>query len=163
MTSPKLFNLFSLLLYIFGWLLAFGFPDPQRQERNQTYIVVPGLLDILDWCDGFSFLLGGFGLFGRLNLRLSLGLLLSGFGLLLGLCGGYRSRRRGLGVSWMFGSSGHKRAADACSGGRLLYLRLCGFGALLTGRFVERALLSGRRLVTGRAHWLVFGRGMGDG
>lgn len=52
-------------------------------EGKETYIVVPGLLDVLYWRDGFSFLVRRFGLFGFLDLRLTLGFLLSDFGLLL--------------------------------------------------------------------------------
>lgn len=132
--------------------------------RTGTYIVVPGLLNVLDWCDGFSFLLERFSVFGCLDLGLSLGLLLSGFGLLLLGLGGRRrcrSRHRGLGVRRHLCGGWRKRAS--CSGSRLLGLRLHGLGALLSRRFVERALLTGRRLVTGRARRLVLGGGMGDG
>lgn len=161
-TLKSLFFVFSFpCISISGLSIWFTFGSPKINiQKNLTYIIVPGLLDILDWCDLLSFLLGGFGLFGSLVLRLSLGLLLSGFRLPLGLCGWYRCRSWCRGLGWLFGSSGCKWAAAAGSGKRFLRLGLDWLGTLLTGGFVERALLTGWRLVTGRAHWLVLGRWM---
>lgn len=123
---------------------------------------MPGLLNFLDGCNLLSFLLWRFGLFGSLAVKLGLGLLVRGFWLLLGLCGWYwcRSPCGGLHVKWLFGSSG-----SASDGSHLWFLRLgLGWlGPLLTGGFVKRALLTGRRLMTRRAHWLVFGRWMRNG
>lgn len=122
---------------------------------------MPGLLDVLDRRDRFSFLLGRFGLPGGLDLGLSLGLLLGGFRLLLlGLSGRRRPScsRGGLGVCRLLGGGGSGgggggRKRTSCSGRWLLSL----------GRLVQRALLAGRAVVTGGARRLVLGGGMRDG
>lgn len=46
------------------------------KKLNETYIIVPGLLDFLDRCDLLSFPLGGFGVFADFVLRLGFGFLL---------------------------------------------------------------------------------------
>lgn len=140
-------------------------PHDQLCTRNissyLTYIIVSGLLQILNGYDLLPFLRGGFALFGGLVLRLGSDLLFCCFRLPLSLCcrcrSGCRRRRPSLGVSLLFGSSRSKRAAPFRSHRRLLHLRLGCFLTLLTGGFVEGALLSGCYLVTGRAHRLMFG------
>lgn len=132
--------------------------------KNQTYIIVPGLLNVLDRCDLLSFLLGGLGLFGSLVLGLSLELFLWWFWLFLDLSGCYWCRGWccSLGLSWLFGSCGCKRAANDTS--RLWLLALClglaWLGPLLGGRFVEGTLLTDWCLVSRRARGLVLGRRM---
>lgn len=83
------------------------------QKRNRTYVIVPGLLQILDGYDLLSLLLGRFALFGSLVLRLSSDLFCR-FRLPLSLRGRRRTRchrrRPGLGVGLLFGSSGSERA-----------------------------------------------------
>lgn len=132
--------------------------------KNQTYIIVPGLLNVLDRCDLLSFLLGGLGLFGSLVLGLSLELFLWWFWLFLDLSGCYWCRGWccSLGLSWLFGSCGCKRAANDTS--RLWLLALClglaWLGPLLGGRFVEGTLLTDWCLVSRQARGLVLGRRM---
>lgn len=130
------------------------------QERNLTYVIVPGLLQILDGYDLLSLLLGGFALFGSLVLRLSSELLFCWFRLPQSLRGrhrtGCRCQRPGFGVSLLFGSRGSEWAASVCCRRRFLHLWLGWFLTLLTGGFVEGAMLTGWPLVTGGTHRLVF-------
>ncbi|TNN71446.1 hypothetical protein EYF80_018280 [Liparis tanakae] len=74
-----------------------------------------------------------------------------------GITEALRAACRGLGVKRLSGI-GRKLSATTSSRLPLLGLGLGRPGPLLIGGFVERALLSGRHLLTGRAHWLVLGR-----
>lgn len=95
-------------------------------QRNLTYVVVPGLLQILDGYDLLSLLLGGFALFGSLVLRLGFELLFGGFWLLLSLRDRCRTRccrgRPGLDVRLLLGSGGSERTASIRSRRWFLHL-----------------------------------------
>lgn len=147
---------------------AFNSVHAAFQKSNLTYVIVSGLLQIFDGYDLLSFLLGRFALFGSLVLSLGSELVLRWFRLPLSLCGrrrsGHSHRHPGLVVGLLFGSGRPKQAAPVCSRRGLLRLWLGWFLTLLTGGFVEGALMTGWcRLVTGRAHRLVFGGRMRNG
>ena len=133
------------------------------KQTNQTYVIMPWLLYFLDWRNLLSFLLGEFSLFGRWDLRLSLGLVFCWFWLFLGLSGWHYSWCCGLGVSRLFGSHGCKRSTNTNACLCFLCLGLGWLGPLLSGGLVERALLTGWGHLTRWARRLVLGGRMRNG